>query len=123
MIRFFQEYKKPLEECSPAILSTNKITVLFRKLPEILQCHTLFRIALAEAVRTWDQNERIGDVFIASFSKSVVLDVYSEFINNFSVAMDLAKSEAKRKNALYEFLQVSHIYGQVQVEVTIFVLL
>lgn len=75
-------------------------------MPEILQCHTLFRIALAEAIRTWDQTERIGDVFIASFSKSVVLDVYSEFINNFSVAMDLAKSESKRKNALSEFLQV-----------------
>ena len=30
------------------------------------------------------QEEKIGDVFVASFSKSVVLEVYSDFINNFS---------------------------------------
>jgi Rho guanine nucleotide exchange factor 10 len=74
--------------------------------PEILQCHTLFRIALAESVRNWDREERLGDVFVASFSKAVVLEVYSDFINNFSIAMDLAKQESKRKSALADFLKV-----------------
>lgn len=106
-LKIFQDYKKPLEESSPAILSSSKISTLFLRLPEILQCHTLFRIALAEAIRTWDKDERIGDVFVASFSKSIVLDVYSGFINNFSVAMDLAKTEAKRKSALADFLKVN----------------
>lgn len=67
----------------------------------------MFRIALAECIKNWDAEEKIGDVFIASFSKAVVLDIYSGFINNFSIAMDLAKMEAKRKSALADFLKVS----------------
>lgn len=102
----FQDYKKPLEESSPPILSQAKIATLFHRLPEILQCHTLFRIALAECVRSWDKDEKLGDVFVASFSKAIVLDIYSGFINNFSVAMDLAKQESKRKTALADFFKV-----------------
>jgi len=45
-------------------------------------------------------------VFVASFSKAIVLDIYSGFINNFSVAMDLAKQESKRKTALADFFKV-----------------
>jgi len=95
-----------LEESSPPILSQSKIATLFHRLPEILQCHTLFRIALAECVRSWDKDEKLGDVFVASFSKAIVLDIYSGFINNFSVAMDLAKQESKRKTALADFFKV-----------------
>lgn len=107
--RLVNDYKKPLEESVPPILSGSKIITLFHRLPEILQCHTLFRIALAESVRNWDRDERIGDVFVASFSKAIVLDIYSGFINNFSIAMDLAKMEAKRKSALADFLKVKQI--------------
>jgi Rho guanine nucleotide exchange factor 10 len=107
--RLVTDYKKPLEQSSPGILSSSKIATLFHRLPEILQCHTLFRIALAESVRNWDRDEKIGDVFVASFSKAIVLDIYSGFINNFSVAMDLAKMEAKRKSAFADFLKVKQI--------------
>lgn len=107
--RLVNDYKKPLEESSPPVLSQSKIATLFHRLPEILQCHTLFRIALAECVRSWDRDEKLGDVFVASFSKSIVLDIYSGFINNFSVAMDLAKQESKRKTALADFFKVKQI--------------
>ena len=43
---------------------------------------------------------------MGSFSKSVVLEVYSDFINNFTEAMDLAKCESKRKSAFADFLKV-----------------
>ncbi|XP_046678274.1 rho guanine nucleotide exchange factor 10 isoform X1 [Homalodisca vitripennis] len=107
--RLVNDYKKPLEEASPAILSASKISTLFHRLPEILQCHTLFRIALAEAVSNWDRDHRIGDVFVASFSKAIVLDIYSGFINNFSVAMELARAETKRKAALAEFFKARQV--------------
>ncbi|XP_073969841.1 rho guanine nucleotide exchange factor 10-like isoform X3 [Rhodnius prolixus] len=103
--RLIYDYKKPLEEANPPILTSKKIQTLFHRLPEIRQCHGLFRIVLAQAVANWDQEHRIGDVFVASFSKAVVLDIYSDFINNFSVAMDLARSESKKKPALAEFLK------------------
>ncbi|XP_034941800.1 rho guanine nucleotide exchange factor 10-like protein isoform X2 [Chelonus insularis] len=107
--RLVNDYKKPLEESSPPVLSQAKIATLFHRLPEILQCHTLFRIALAECVRSWDKDEKLGDVFVASFSKAIVLDIYSGFINNFSQAMDLAKQESKRKTALADFFKVKQI--------------
>lgn len=91
----------------PSILSQSKISILFHRVPEILQCHTLFRIALAEAVANWDRDHRIGDVFVTSFSKAIVLDIYSGFINNFLNAMELAKTETKRKASLAEFFKVS----------------
>lgn len=66
----------------------------------------MFRLALSECARTWDKEEKIGDVFVANFSKAVVLDIYSDFINNFSQAVDVAKQESKRKSALADFLKV-----------------
>ncbi|XP_039297113.1 rho guanine nucleotide exchange factor 10-like [Nilaparvata lugens] len=74
--RLVYDYKKALEDHTPQILSASKISTIFHRLPEILQCHTLFRIALAEAVANWDRDHRIGDVFVASFSKAIVLDIY-----------------------------------------------
>lgn len=104
-----QEYKKTLEESNPPILSSSKIATLFHRLPEILHCHTLFRIALGDCVRNWDRDEKLGDVFVGSFSKPTVLEIYSGFINNFSAAMELAKMEAKRKSALADFFKVKQI--------------
>jgi Rho guanine nucleotide exchange factor 10 len=98
-----------LEESSPPILSHNKVQLLFHRVPEILNCHTLFRIALSEAIRNWDKEEKIGDVFVASFSKAMVLEIYSDFINNFTAAMECAKQESKRKSALADFLKVKQV--------------
>ncbi|CAK1580250.1 unnamed protein product [Parnassius mnemosyne] len=107
--RLVNDYKKPLEESSPAILNASKIQTLFHRLPDILQCHLHFRTALADCARTWDRDEKIGEVFLNAFSKAVVLDVYSDFINNFSLAMELAKMESKRKSALADFFKVKQI--------------
>ncbi|XP_065077507.1 uncharacterized protein LOC135700793 isoform X2 [Ochlerotatus camptorhynchus] len=107
--RLVNEYKRPLEESNPPVLNPSKTAILFHRLPEILQLHTLFRISLADYIQSWDTEEKIGDVFVATFSKSLVLDVYSGFINNFSIAMDLARMEAKRKSALSDFFKVKQI--------------
>lgn len=105
-----QDYKRPLEEGLPApLLSSQKISTLFYRLPEIFHCHSLFRIGLMDAVRNWDTEERIGDVFMAAFSKPVVLEIYSGFINNFSVAMELAKMETKRKSAMADFFRLQQM--------------
>ncbi|KAG5682621.1 hypothetical protein PVAND_011963 [Polypedilum vanderplanki] len=114
--RLVKDYKKPLEESNPPIMNNSKTSILFHRVPEILQCHLLLRIALSECIRNWDRDEKIGDVFISfmtqskgAFSKTHVLDVYSGFINNFSNAMDLAKVETKRKSAFADFLNVKQI--------------
>ena len=49
-------------------------------------------------------------MFVASLSESVLLEVYSDFINNFTEAMDLAKWESKRKSGFANLLKVSIFY-------------
>ncbi|RXN02644.1 rho guanine nucleotide exchange factor 10 isoform X1 [Labeo rohita] len=100
-----QEYKKPLMEAEPRILSLKKIQPIFYRLKEILQCHSMFQIALASRVSEWDNTEKIGDLFVASFSKSMVLDVYSDYVNNFTNAMALIKKACMSKPAFLEFLK------------------
>uniref|UniRef100_A0A671NN23 Rho guanine nucleotide exchange factor 10-like protein n=1 Tax=Sinocyclocheilus anshuiensis TaxID=1608454 RepID=A0A671NN23_9TELE len=69
--RILLEYKKPLMEAEPRILSLKKIQPVFYRLKEILQCHSMFQIALASRVAEWDNTEKIGDLFVASVHISV----------------------------------------------------
>ncbi|XP_036446684.1 rho guanine nucleotide exchange factor 10-like protein isoform X2 [Colossoma macropomum] len=103
--RILQDYQKPLLEAEPRILSPKKIQPIFFRLKEILQCHAMFQIALASRVAEWDRTETIGDLFVASFSKSMVLDVYSDYVNNFTNAMALIKKACMSKPAFLEFLK------------------
>lgn len=103
--RLINDFKKPLEEASPALLSMNKINTIFYSLEQILQCHAIFGIALNLCVRQWDEREQIGEVFISTFSRSMVLDIYSEFINNFTNAMETVRKASKAKHAFAQFLQ------------------
>lgn len=46
---------------------------MFHRVEQILQCHNIFGIALTQCVRQWDQEEKIGDVFVASVSSIYVI--------------------------------------------------
>ncbi|XP_045912462.1 rho guanine nucleotide exchange factor 10-like protein isoform X1 [Micropterus dolomieu] len=103
--RILQEYQQPLQETQNWILSPRKVRQVFYRLQEIHQCHSMFQIALASRVAEWDHSERIGDLFVASFSKSMVLNVYSDYINNFTNAMALIKKACMSKPAFLDFLK------------------
>ncbi|XP_053142146.1 rho guanine nucleotide exchange factor 10 isoform X3 [Hemicordylus capensis] len=103
--RILEQYEKPLSEMDPKLLSERKLKMVFYRIKEILQCHSMFQIALASRVSEWDSVEMIGDVFVASFSKSMVLDAYSEYVNNFSTAVGILKKTCATKPAFLEFLK------------------
>ncbi|XP_034051320.1 rho guanine nucleotide exchange factor 10 isoform X2 [Thalassophryne amazonica] len=103
--RILEQYEKPLSLIEPRLLSDRKLKMTFYRVREILQCHFLFQIALASRVAEWDSLEMIGDVFVASFSKSMVLDAYSEYVNNFSTAMAVVRKTCASKPAFLEFLK------------------
>ncbi|XP_053725045.1 rho guanine nucleotide exchange factor 10-like protein isoform X1 [Synchiropus splendidus] len=105
LLRITQEYHKQLMEADPRILSPRKIRPIFYRVREITQCHSMFQIALASRVAEWDSNEKIGDLFVASFSKSMVLDIYSDYVNNFTNAMALIKKACLSKPAFLDFLK------------------
>lgn len=58
-------------EMEPKVLSARKCQVVFFRLKEILQCHSMFQIALASRVAEWDSAEKIGDLFVASVGRKV----------------------------------------------------
>lgn len=103
--RILEQYEKPLTQIEPRLLSDRKLKIIFYRVREILQCHFLFQIALASRVGEWDSLEMIGDVFVASFSKSMVLDAYSEYVNNFSTAMAVVRKTCSAKPGFLEFLK------------------
>uniref|UniRef100_A0A7N8YI86 Rho guanine nucleotide exchange factor 10 n=1 Tax=Mastacembelus armatus TaxID=205130 RepID=A0A7N8YI86_9TELE len=103
--RILEQYEKPLSQIEPRLLSDRKLKMTFYRVREILQCHFLFQIALASRVAEWDNLEMIGDVFVASFSKSMVLDAYSEYVNNFSTAMAVVRKTCASKPGFLEFLK------------------
>ncbi|KAM4042538.1 rho guanine nucleotide exchange factor 10 isoform 3-T3 [Anomaloglossus baeobatrachus] len=105
--RILENYEKPLCEMEPKLISDRKLKIVFYRIREILQCHSLFQIALASRVSEWDTAEMIGDVFVASFSKSMVLDAYSEYVNNFSTAVGVLRKTCATKPAFLEFLKQS----------------
>uniref|UniRef100_G1PDC0 Rho guanine nucleotide exchange factor 10 like n=1 Tax=Myotis lucifugus TaxID=59463 RepID=G1PDC0_MYOLU len=100
-----QDYRNPLVEMEPKALSLRKCQVVFFRVKEILHCHSMFQIALSSRVAEWDASEKIGDLFVASFSKSMVLDVYSDYVNNFTNAMSIIKKACLTKPAFLEFLK------------------
>ncbi|KAI9532520.1 hypothetical protein NQZ68_031222, partial [Dissostichus eleginoides] len=103
--RILQEYQQPLLEPQNLVLNPKKVRQIFYRLQEIHQCHSMFQIALASRVAEWDHSEKIGDLFVASFSKSMVLNVYSEYINNLTNAMALIKKACMSKPAFLDFLK------------------
>ncbi|XP_063798183.1 rho guanine nucleotide exchange factor 10-like protein isoform X2 [Pseudophryne corroboree] len=103
--RVLQDYRNPLLEMEPKLLSARKCQLVFSRVKEILHCHSVFQIALSSRVAEWDTTEKIGDLFVASFSKSMVLDVYSDYVNNFTNAMTLIKKACLTKLAFLEFLK------------------
>uniref|UniRef100_A0A674CZX8 Rho guanine nucleotide exchange factor 10 n=1 Tax=Salmo trutta TaxID=8032 RepID=A0A674CZX8_SALTR len=105
--RILEQYEKPLLEIEPRLLSDRKLKVTFYRIREILQCHALFQIALACRVAEWDSLEMIGDVFVASFSKSMVLDAYCEYVNNFSTAMAVVRKTCASKPSFLDFLKAA----------------
>ncbi|XP_048877640.1 rho guanine nucleotide exchange factor 10-like protein [Brienomyrus brachyistius] len=107
--RIVQEYQQPLQEAEPQILSPRKVRIIFHRVQEILQCHSMFQIALVSRVAEWDNSEKIGDLFVASFSKSMVLDVYSEYVNNFIHAMTIIKKACMTKPTFLAFLKKQQI--------------
>ncbi|XP_024831109.1 rho guanine nucleotide exchange factor 10-like protein isoform X3 [Bos taurus] len=103
--RVLQDYRNPLMEMEPKALSARKCRAVFFRVKEILHCHSMFQIALSSRVAEWDSTEKIGDLFVASFSKSMVLDVYSDYVNNFTNAMSIIKKACLTKPAFLEFLK------------------
>ncbi|XP_021375472.1 rho guanine nucleotide exchange factor 10-like isoform X2 [Mizuhopecten yessoensis] len=103
--RVVNVYKTPLLAVYNLDTKEGKLKDVFNKTQEILNYHLMFQLELAECVKNWDTTERIGDIFTASFSRAMVVDVYSDYVNKFSMAMEEIKRAQNAQPALRKFLQ------------------
>ncbi|XP_025078987.1 rho guanine nucleotide exchange factor 10-like protein isoform X1 [Pomacea canaliculata] len=101
--RILMEYKKPILE----LINHPKshIRIVFKEAEEILTHHKMFQIELSETVKKWDEEERIGHIFTASFSKSMLVDAYSNYVNNFAAGMDEIRTLQQNRSYFEEFLK------------------
>ncbi|XP_069119605.1 rho guanine nucleotide exchange factor 10-like isoform X2 [Argopecten irradians] len=98
-------FKRPLLYSYGLEAKESKVKDVFNKTQEILNYHLMFQLELAECVKNWDETEKIGDIFTASFSRAMVVDVYSDYVNKFSTAMEEIKRAQNAQPGLRKFLQ------------------
>ncbi|KAH9514114.1 Rho guanine nucleotide exchange factor 10 [Bulinus truncatus] len=107
--RILKDYEKPILEYIPN--SKLKLKHVFSQLRDIISHHKMFQIELSEIARNWDEDEKIGDTFTASFSKSMLVDSYSMYVNNFAASMEEIRTLRRHKASFDEFLKSQEKLG------------
>ncbi|RDD39721.1 Rho guanine nucleotide exchange factor 17 [Trichoplax sp. H2] len=102
-----QDYYNTLKDPSNNIvINKNLINAIFYQVPEILLCHDFFLDQLARRIETSDNKRRIGDLFLQSFTKVILVNAYSNFIINFSRARKALAVAYSSNEGFQKFLEV-----------------
>ncbi|KAK3591042.1 hypothetical protein CHS0354_026056 [Potamilus streckersoni] len=76
----------------------------FQKVTEIYNYHKMCQIELSDRMKNWHTRESIGNFFIA-FSKKVIVDAYSAYVNCYSVTMEVLKVVMRTKPSIRDDLK------------------
>nr|XP_026696639.1 rho guanine nucleotide exchange factor 17-like isoform X3 [Ciona intestinalis] len=103
----YETYFKPLKQpenhvvCEPRLVDE-----MFFQIPQILQHHEKFFENVEECFENWDpESVKIGDVFIQSFNKDMLLEAYTSYIKNFLNAREAVTIATQAKTAFKLFLE------------------
>ncbi|XP_016139889.1 rho guanine nucleotide exchange factor 17 [Sinocyclocheilus grahami] len=101
-------YMKPLKhpENSP-LCDPSLVDEMFYQIPEILEHHEQFLEQVLDCVNQWHDKQTIGHVLIQSFSKEILANIYSAYIDNFMNAKDAVRIAKEAKPAFLKFLEQS----------------
>ncbi|XP_063982833.1 rho guanine nucleotide exchange factor 17 isoform X3 [Diachasmimorpha longicaudata] len=77
---------------------------IFYQVPAILSHHEVFLEELRKRLETWELRQTIGDVFLDVFTKPVVLETYTLFLDNWKSAKKAIKTTCQTKPAFARFL-------------------
>lgn len=103
-----QGYMRPLKQpensllCDPALVDE-----IFDQIPELLEHHEQFLEQVRHCVQTWHAQQKVGDLLLQSFSKDVLVNIYSAYIDNFLNAKDAVRVAKEAKPAFLKFLEQS----------------
>ncbi|KAL3862085.1 hypothetical protein ACJMK2_008080 [Sinanodonta woodiana] len=76
----------------------------FQKVTEIYNYHKMCQIELSDTMKNWHTRESIGNFFIA-FSKKVIVDAYSAYVNCYSITMEVLKTVMRTKPSIWDDLK------------------
>ncbi|XP_063287751.1 rho guanine nucleotide exchange factor 17 isoform X1 [Pelobates fuscus] len=99
-------YMKPLKQpensfmCDPSLVDE-----IFNQIPELLEHHEQFLEQVHHCVQNWAEIQTVGDVLVQSFSKEILVTIYSAYIDNFLNAKDAVRVARESRPAFLKFLE------------------
>ncbi|XP_015585736.1 rho guanine nucleotide exchange factor 10-like protein isoform X2 [Cephus cinctus] len=100
------KYLQPLKSPENAGLADPAtVDEIFYQVPAILSHHEIFLEELRKRLETWELRQTIGDVFLDVFTKPVVLETYTLFLDNWKSAKKSIKTTCQAKPAFARFLE------------------
>lgn len=78
---------------------------IFFMVPSILNIHERFLDELQKRLESWDSLQRVGDAFVDVFAKTLVLETYTSFVNNWNKAKDAIRHTKSTRPAFAKFLE------------------
>ncbi|XP_037378832.1 rho guanine nucleotide exchange factor 17 [Talpa occidentalis] len=103
-----QGYMQPLKQPENSLLcDPSLVDEIFDQIPELLEHHEQFLEQVRHCVQTWHAQQKVGDLLVQSFSKDVLVNIYSAYIDNFLNAKDAVRVAKEAKPAFLKFLEQS----------------
>nr|XP_034173333.1 rho guanine nucleotide exchange factor 17 isoform X7 [Osmia lignaria] len=100
------KYLQPLKSPENAgLVDSATVDEIFYQIPSILNHHEVFLEELRKRLDTWELKQTIGDVFLDVFTKPVVLETYTLFLDNWKSAKKAIKTTCQAKPAFARFLE------------------
>ncbi|EDS34164.1 conserved hypothetical protein [Culex quinquefasciatus] len=100
------KYLNQLKSSENAGLVDNQtVDEIFFMVPAILNIHERFLEELRRRLDAWDPLQKIGDAFVDVFSRPVILDTYTSFVNNWNRAKDAIRTTRQKCPAFARFLE------------------
>lgn len=103
-----QGYMRPLKQPdSGCLVDPSLVDEMFYQIPEILEHHEHFLEQVSGCVSQWHDRQTVGHILIQSFSKEILANIYSAYIDNFLNAKDAVRIAKEAKPAFHKFLEQS----------------
>ncbi|XP_003780965.1 rho guanine nucleotide exchange factor 17 [Otolemur garnettii] len=103
-----QGYMQPLKQPENSLLcDPSLVDEIFDQIPELLEHHEQFLEQVRHCVQTWHAQQKVGALLLQSFSKDVLVNIYSAYIDNFLNAKDAVRVAKEARPAFLKFLEQS----------------
>ncbi|XP_055549403.1 uncharacterized protein LOC129732498 [Wyeomyia smithii] len=102
VLKYLNQLKSPENS---GLVDTQTVDEIFFMVPAILNIHERFLEELRRRLDAWDPLQKIGDAFVDVFSRPVILDTYTSFVNNWNRAKDAIRITRQKCPAFARFLE------------------